>query len=149
MNYPGEYVEGLVRTTTVQAPVLGGYVTSRLRVQGEPINAESGWADNLTAVVMQNTGASFVSLRLQGCNDYTSGPREWVGAQQTIAPQGRVSYSVNPRHTFLEIKGISGTSFVKAQLSSRLKWEEMAFDKTDPFYPPFLFNAKNPLTAAV
>lgn len=149
MIYPGEYVEGLVRTTTVQAPVVGGYVTTRLQVMGEPVIASSGFVDSTTAVVLENTGIQTVSVRLQGCNDYTSGPREWVGAEKTVVPSGRVTYSVTPRHTYLEIKGISGTSAMKAQLSSRLKWQEMAFDKTDPYYPPQLFNAKNPLTSAV
>ncbi len=138
-----------MRTTNVMAPVVGGYVTSRLRVMGEPIVAESGWVDNTTAVVLQNTGDQTVTVRLQGCNDYSSGPREWVGAAKTVVPAGRTTYSVTPRHTYLEVKGISGTSAVKMQLSSRLKWEEMGFDKADPYYPPFLFNAKNPLTTAV
>ncbi len=149
MIYPGEYVEPLVRTTYVQAPVVGGYVTSRLQVMGEPVTSVSGYVDNTTMVVLENTGSQTVSVRLQGTDDYVSGPREWVGGQQTVVPLGRTSYSVTPRHHYLEIKGISGTSAVRMQLSSRLKWAELGFDKTDPFYPPFLFNAKNPLTSAV
>ena len=149
MIYPGEYPQPLLRTTNVQVPVIGGYVTSRLQVMGEPVQPASGWVENTTMVVMENTGAQAVTVRLQGCNDYVSGPREWVGAAQTVVPSGRTSYSVTPRHTYLEIKGISGTSAVRMQLSSRLKWNELGFDKTDPFYPPVLFNAKNPLTSAV
>ena len=149
MIYPGEYVEGLLRTTNVMAPVVGGYVTSRLRVQGEPTVSTSGWVDATTAVVIQNTGIQSVTVRLQGCADYLSGPREWVGASQTVVPSGRTTYSVTPRHTYLEVKCLSGTSAIKMQLSSRLKWEQLGFDKSDPYYPPFLFNARNPLTAAV
>lgn len=156
MIYPGEYPQPLTRITNVQAPVVGGYVTARLQVQGDLVHSatadglsESGYVDNTTMVTLENTGANTVSVRLQGCNDYTSGPREWVGAQQTVVPSGRVNYSVTPRHTYLEVQGISGTSAVRMQLSSRLKWDQLGFDKTDPFYPPFLFNARNPLTYAV
>lgn len=149
MIHPGEYAQPLVRTTNVQAPVVGGYVTSRLQVIGEPVSGTSGYVDNTTMVVMENTGQQAVTVRLQGCNDYVSGPREWVGASQTVVPLGRTSYSVTPRHTYLEVKGISGTSAIRMQLSSRLKWDQLGFDKADPFYPPFLVNAKNPLTSAV
>lgn len=149
MINPGEYPQPLLRTTTVQTPVVGGYVTARLRVMGEPVTAQSGWVDNTTLVLLENTGGQAVTLRLQGCNDYTSGPREWVGASQTVVSFGRTTYSVTPRHAYLEVKGLSGTSAVRMQLSSRLGWNQLGFDKTDPFYPPFLFNARNPLTTAV
>jgi len=157
MIFPGEYPQPLTRVTNVQAPVVGGYVTVRLQAQGDLVLSassgsglnESGYVDNTTMVTMENTGANTVSVRLQGCNDYTSGPREWVGAQQTVVPSGRTVYSVTPRHLYLELQGISGTSAVRMQLASRLKWDELGFDKTDPFYPPFLFNARNPLTFAV
>lgn len=149
MIYPGEYAQPLVRVTNVQALAVGGYVTSRLQVMGEPVIATSGYVDSTTMVLMENTGGQTVTVRLQGCDNYTSGPREWLGAEQTVVPMGRTTYSVTPRHTYLEVQGISGTSTVHMQLSSRLKWNQLGFDKTDPFYPPFLFNAKNPLTSAV
>lgn len=142
-------MQPLSRTTNVQATVVGGYVTTRLQVIGEPVTAESGYVDNTTMVVLENVGAQAASVRLQGCNDYSSGPREWVGAQQTVVPLGRTSYSVTPRHTYLEVKGISDTTAMRMQFTSRLKWNELGFDKTDPFYPQTLVNAKNPLTSAV
>ena len=148
MIYPGCYVEPLVRVTNVQTPIVGGYVTSRLQVMGEPITSQSGWADNTTQILLENTGNQSVTLRLMGCNDYISGPREWLGAAQTVVPLGRTTYDVTPRHHYLEVKGLSGTSTVRMQLASRLKWNELGFDKTDPYYPPFLFNAKDPLTMA-
>jgi len=156
MIYPGEYPQPLVRPTNVQCPVMGGYITARLQVQGDLVHSatsdgldESGYVDNTTMVVVENTGRNTFSMRLVGTNDYTSGPRENVGAVQTLVPSGRVNYSVVPRHTYLEVLGISGTSALRMQLSSRLRWDELGFDKRDAYYPPVLVNAKNPLTGAV
>ena len=149
MTYASEYSQPLTRTTHVQCPVLSGYVTARLRVMGEPTISVSGFADNTTLVSLTNTGNNAVGLRLQGTDDYTSGPREWVGAAQTLVPQGHVAYSVTPRHTYLEVAGQSGTSTVSMQLSSRLKWAELGFDGSDLYYPAGLYTAKSPLTGAV
>lgn len=156
MIYPGDYPQPLSRVTNVQVPVVGGYITSRLQVQGDLVHSatadglnESGYVDNTTQVLMENTGANTVTLQLLGSNDYTSGPRENVGAAKTIVPTGRVNYSVTPRHTYLEVNCLSGTSALRMQLTSRLKWDELGFDKADPFYPPFLVNARNPLTFSV
>lgn len=149
MIYSGEYPQPLLRTTNVQCPVVSGYVTARLQVTGEPKISISGFVDNTTQVTVTNTGENTVAMRLQGTDDYASGPREWVGAAQSLVPKGRTAYSVTPRHTYLEVVGQSGTSTVHLQLSSRLKWNELGFAKTDPFYPPFLYQAKSPLTTAV
>lgn len=149
MIYPGEYPQPLDRVTTAQFPVVSGYVTCRLQVIGNPQISISGFVDNTTQVTVENTGISTVSLRLQGTDDYTSGPREWVGAAQSLVPSGRTQYSVTPRHQYLEVVGQSGTATVKMQLASRLKWNELGFSKSDPFYPPFLYQARDPLTTAV
>lgn len=156
MITPGEYSQPLVRATNVQCPVVSGYITARLRVQGDLVQSAtssgltgSGYVDNTTQVVVENTGAQSMSMQLLGTNDYTSGPREDVGAAKTLVPQGRTVYSVVPRHTYLEVKGLEGTSCLRMQLNSRLRWDELGFAKTDPFYPAALVNAKNPLTSAV
>lgn len=156
MINPGEYPQPLVRTTNVQCPVVSGYITARLQVQGDLVHSatadglsESGYVDNTTMVVVENTGAQSFTMQLLGTNDYTSGPRENVGAVKTLVPLGRTTYSVVPRHTYLEVRTLSGTSALRMQLSSRLRWDQLGFDKTDPFYPPVLVNAKNPLTSAV
>lgn len=156
MINPGEYPQPLVRTTNVQCPVVGGYYTARLQVQGDLVHSatadglnESGYVDNTTMVVVENTGQNAFTMQLVGTNDYTSGPRENVGAAKTLVPLGRTTYSVVPRHTYLEVRGLAGTSTLRMQLSSRLKWDELGFDKTDAFYPPFLWNVKNPIATAV
>ena len=59
------------------------------------------------------------------------------------------SVTVTPRHTYLEVFTPAGTSSLRMQLSSRLRWDELAFDKTDAHYPPFLWNVKNPIVDAV
>lgn len=139
----------MLRKTEFQAPIVSGYVTARLQVEGNPEISISGFVDNTTQVLVRNTGINTVSFRLQGTDDYTSGPREWVGAAQTLVPSGRTNYSVTPRHNYIEVVGQSGTSAVHFQLESRLRWNELAFAKTDPFYPPFLYQARDPLTTAV
>lgn len=156
MINPGEYPQPLLRTTNVQCPVVSGYITARLQVQGDLVHSatadtlvESGYVDNTTLVTVENTGQNSFSMQLLGTNDYTSGPRENVGAVQTLVPLGRTMYSVTPRHTYLEVKGITGTSALRMQLSSRLRWDELGFDKTDPFYPAPLWNVKNPIATAV
>lgn len=149
MNYPGDYAQPLVRTTNVHCPIVGGYYTARLQVMGNPLNSTSGFVDNTTAVVLENVGSNTVVVQLTGCNDYTSGPRENLGASKTVVPRGRATYSVTPRHTYLEVRGLSGTSALRVQLSSRLLWNELGFDKRDAFYPPSLWLNKTPLTTAV
>jgi len=153
MNYPGEYPTPLIRTTNVQCPVVAGYVTARLQVQGAPLISASGWTDNLTTVNLHNTGANAASIFLQGTDDYVSGPRENLitvhAGTVAIARDGHTSLTVYPRHTFLEVKGFSGTTTLRMQLSSRLRWDQLGFDKTDAFYPPFLWNNKNPITTSV
>lgn len=156
MIYPGEYPDSAVRTTNVRCPVVGGYITARLRVQGDLVHSatsdglvESGYNPNTTMVVLENTGAQALLMQLLGTNDYALGPRENVGVAKTLAPQGKASYSVVPRHAYLEVKGITGTSALRMQLSSRLRWDELGFAKTDPVYPPFLWNVKNPIASSV
>lgn len=156
MIFPGEYPEALVRTTSVRCPVVGGYITARLQVQGDLVHSatsdgldESGYNPNTTMVVLENTGNSAFKMQLLGTNDYTLGPRENIGVNQTLVPCGKTSFAATPRHTYLEVFTTEGTSALRMQLSSRLRWDELGFDKTDPFYPPFLWNAKNPRTEAV
>jgi len=164
MIYPGEYVAGLVRTTNVQCPLVGGYITARLQVQGLPVLStgttssgtgqpgslsESGYAPNTTMVVVENSGQNSVTMQLVGTNDYTSGPRENVGAAQALVPYGRTAYSVTPRHTYLEVFTVAGTSALRMQLSSRLKWDMLGFDKTDLVYAPQLWQARTPETLFV
>lgn len=154
MIYPGEYPSHLLRTTNVQALVVSGYVTVRLQVEGNPLISvsglgTSGFVENTTLIAATNRGANTVGFRLQGTNDYTSGPREWVGAAQSLVPGGHTTYTVTPRHTYLEVAGQSGTSAVHMQISSRLRWGLLGFAKTDSFYPPFLYQARDPLTTAV
>lgn len=164
MQYPGEYPQPLTRVTNVQCPVVAGYITARLQVQGErgqvvvaatgtATGTLSGNMENMTMVSVHNTGPQNAAFFLLGTDDYTSGPRENLvtvnSGTAAVVREGHTTLLVYPRHTYLELKGFTGTSFLRMQLASRLRWDELGFDKTDPFYPPHLFNAKNPLTGAV
>lgn len=164
MHYPGEYPQPLARTTNVQCPVMAGYITARLQVQGErgivyvashgtSTGTLSGFSENLTMVNVHNTGPQDASFFLLGTDDYVSGPRENLIAVNAgtvnVVREGRQTLALYPRHTYMEVKGFTGTSTLRMQLTSRLRWDVLGFDKTDPYYPPVLFTAKNPLTAAV
>ena len=150
MNYPGEHPAGILRSTVVQCPVVGGYVTARLQVMGEPGTVQvSGFSPNATMVAATNTGGNSVTFRLQGTDDYTLGPWEWVGGALTLVPSGGTNVTVYPRHHYLELAGQTGTSTVRVQFSSRLRWNELGFAKTDPRYPPSLWTVKNPLATSV
>jgi hypothetical protein len=153
MNYPGEYPQPLIRTTNVQCPVVAGYVTARLQVQGNPKIATSGFVDNTTLVEVHNTGQQTAAFFLLGTDDYVSGPRENLitvnAGTASVVRDGHTTLSIRPRHNYLEVKGFSGTSAMRMQFSSRLKWDVLGFDRTDAFYPPGLYTAKSPLTTAV
>jgi hypothetical protein len=164
MQYPGEYPQPLTRTTNVQCPVVASYITARLQVQGErgivtvaaygtSTGTLSGFSENLTMVSVHNTGPQDAGFFLLGTDDYVSGPRENLvtvnAGTVNVVRDGHRTLVVYPRHTYMEVKGFTGTSTLRMQLSSRLRWDQLGFDKTDPYYPPFLYNAKNPLTGAV
>lgn len=149
MINPGEYGQPQERVTNVHCPIVGGYVTARLQVEGNPVNPQSGYADNTALVTLKNIGSNAFTVQFTGCNDYTSGPRENVGASKTVVPHGRTTFSITPRHAYLELRCLSGTSLASVQLASRLRWTPLAFDKTDAFYPPSLWRQKSPSSSAV
>jgi len=132
--------------------MVGGFVTARLQVQGQLVHSAtsdglsgSGYADNTAQVTVENTGVNTFQLQLIGTNDYTSGPRENVGPAQTLNSRGRTIYSVIPRHKYLEVWANTGTSSLRMQISSRLRYSELGFSKDDPLYPPAIWGKRKTL----
>src|SRR6266481_3937319 len=104
--YAGEYPAPLERSTVVQCPVVSGYVTARLRVQGNPVLSLSGQAsggipDNLSLALLENVGANACTVRLQTCDDRSiSGPRMFVTSAATLVPSGHMTQSFYGTQTF-------------------------------------------------
>lgn len=156
---PGAYVEPLVRTTWVMVPMVSGYVGSRLRI------ADYAFGTNVTTVAPTTNNANKVRLTIQntaqisstnlpftGTNIYfkvnqlldngPSGTRTPITAEYGIVPGGRQIIDFWVNQPMIEIKCTGGTGNIRAQIDSELKWEEMAYNKTDTFFAPQLWNQK-------
>ncbi len=156
---PGAYPEPLLRTTWVQAPMVSGYVGSRLR------NADFAFGTNVTTVApttnndnkvmmtIENsaypptTGQTFKGTNIyfqvqQTLDDGPSGVRTGISNEYGIVPGGRQTIEFWVNQPFIEIKCTGGGGNIRAQIDSRLKWEEMAYDKSDTFFAPQLYNQK-------
>ena len=157
---PGAYVEPLVRTTWVQVPMVSGYVGSRLRI------ADYAFGTNVTVVapttndsnrcriVVENVAQAPINTNLtfRGTNIYfkinqllddgPSGTRTPITAEYGLVPGGRKTVDFYVNQPMIEIKCTGGGGNIRAQLDSILKWEEMAYDKTDKFFAPQLYNQK-------
>jgi hypothetical protein len=157
---PGAYVDPLIRTTWVQVPMVSGYVGSRLRVAdfafGTSFSGAQGTniPDNNVRVQVENAAnqnAPAIGIQ-QGTNIYykiqttlddgPSGTRSFVTGERGVVPLGRDTVEFYVNQPFLEILCTGGGGNIRAQVTGRLKWEEMAMDRTDKFGAPQLFNKK-------
>ena len=157
---PGAYVEPLERTTWVQVPMVSGYVGSRLRIAdyafGTNVVTTAGTTvdDNRVRIIFENMAnvpsnstlpfkGTTIYLRInQATDDGPSGVRTSITSEYGVVPGGhlRVAFWVN--QPLLEIKCTGGQGNIRAQITSLLKWEEMAYDKSDKFFAPQLWNQK-------
>lgn len=161
MSYPGEYPQALVRNTNVFCPVVSGYATARLRRE-DPLFGSGNVAaseDNAqTQVTLRNLGSRSVTVQLKQ-SDVTdapgtdssgspSGTRLNVGSAVTLVAGGQDTLNVVAYKKFLEVYGTSGgPSDVHVQVSGKIRWEQMAFDKADPLYPAVLRDVRPRPTA--
>ena len=141
MPYPGEYPNPLQRVTNVSEVIVSGYVTTRLRVQeGNFLSSVSGKANDKVQVHVENTGADSVGFQIKQTNDITAtGTRSNIGPAISLVPGGQQSFEIVPWMQFLEVHG-TDSGQLRMQIAGRQRWNEMAFDKSDPFYAPELFN---------
>jgi hypothetical protein len=139
--------------------MVSGYVGSRLRI------ADYAFGTNVTtlAPTTNNTNkchltienvaqTSSTGLPFTGTNIYfqvnqtldngPSGVRTPITPQYGIVPGGRQVIDFWVNQPMIEIKCVGGAGNIRAQLDSILKWEEMAYSKTDPFFAPQLWNQK-------
>lgn len=157
---PGAYPEPLIRTTFVQVPMVSGYVGSRLRIADYAFGTNKGTLtpqtndDNKVHLTIENgvTVYSNTTLPFKGTNIYfrvqqtsddgPSGTRSQLTPEYGIVPGGRKTIDFWVNKPIIEIKCTGGGGNIRAQLDSRLKWEEMAYSKTDTFFAPQLWNKK-------
>lgn len=144
MSYPSEYVSPLPRTTFVQALVTSGYVTARLVAQDPVFVSAVGSPDaNLHQVTVQNTGATAFTFKLLQTNDVSAtGTRVDASSAIALVPGGEKSLSIQPYQRVLEIYGTSGTGNLRMSLVSKTRYQELAFDRTDTFFPQSVTQAR-------
>lgn len=134
MNTSGEYPQPMTRQTVVQAPVVNGLVTARLRSNGTlPQDASDQLSS--TQVRFENTGAVAVTAKVRETDDYVNGPFTDLGTAQALVPGGQKTQTVFPRRKYLELAGTSGTGEVKMTVISQIRYDDLAFAKTDGQYP--------------
>lgn len=149
----GEYTAPLVRTTTVQVPVINGYSTARLRAQDDLASTTSA-LDQSVEVLLENTGDTQVTIQLLEMSIYDAtaeSPNQRdetnIGAAKVVKPKGRLTYTIVPVKRYLEVKCTAGgPSNVRVQLTGQIKWQELGFDKTkdNTIYPKSLWQANIP-----
>lgn len=152
MSYPGEYPQPLVRSTSVYCTVVNGYATARLR-RADPLFGSGNVGVNEDAaqaqITLENTGSNNVTVQLKEAwvtdppgTDSTgtpSGTRTNVGSAVALVPGGQKTINVTPYQTYLEVYGTAnGPSSLRMQISSKVRWNHLAFDKSDTLYPASL-----------
>jgi len=155
MSYPGEYIDPLPRVTNVQCAMVSGYACARLSREDPIFYAGSGDADE-AQVYLQNTGSVSFTVQLKQARDYAApgtdsastptGTRFDVGNATAIVPGGSTTLQVAPWMEYLELWCTAGSSdkgFLRAQITGKVRWQKMAFDKTETVVAPqVLSNAK-------
>lgn len=158
--YPGEYIDPLPRVTNVQCAMVSGYACARLSREDPIFFAGSGDADE-AQVYLQNTGSASFTVQLKQTRDHTApgtdstgtptGTRFNVGAATAIVPGGNTTLQVAPWMEYLEMWCTSGSGdqgFLRAQITSRVRWQKMAFDKSETVVAPQVLNSVKPTPVA-
>jgi len=143
---PGEYPQPLTRKTFVQAPVVSGYVASRLRMSDFNAPAISG-GETQMMVTFQNVGPTQFAVLIRETDDRsTSGTRYNLMSAVSIVPGGVVtSQLTGGKRQFLEVYCTGTTTGqLRMQIDSQMAWNELGFakDQDSTYYPTSLWQAK-------
>jgi hypothetical protein len=139
--------------------MVSGYVGSRLRIADYAFGTNVGTLapqtndDNKVHLTIENvaypttngltfTGTNIYFIVNETLDDGPSGTRTSLTSEYGIVPGGRRTIDFWVNQPVIEIKCTGGKGNIRAQLDSRLKWEEMAYDKSDTFFAPQLWNQK-------
>jgi hypothetical protein len=112
-----------------------GFTTGRLFGK---VYQVSGYNPQTTTALLENVGPNAFTVQLVGTNDYISGPRFNIGGAIPLVVHGQKFSTFIPYWNYLEFKSVLGTSNLRAQITSEIEWQEMAFSKTETIYPSTL-----------
>ena len=151
--YPGEYPQPLTRVTNVQCTVTSGgstgYAAARLNRE-DPLFFSGSGDDTQALVTFQNTGSKNCTIKLRQTDDDSTpgnnsvgtptGTRFDVTSAIALVPGGIKAVQVSPWMQFLEIWSFNDSaSTLRTLIDSRIRWQEMAFDKSETVNDPRLF----------
>lgn len=141
----GEYTSPLVRKTLVQCPVVSGWVTARLYAQDDVPPVISGVPATNMWVTFENIGGTQFAINLNETSDRSSSGVRYPlnGSPINLVPGGMTTQLLGGVRSFLEVYCTGTTTGeLRMQIESQRRWSELGFDKTDPYYPPQLWQAK-------
>lgn len=140
MSYPGEYVSPLPRTTFVQSFVTSGYTTVRL-VSQDPVSGSSD--QNHHQVTANNDGTTAFTFKLRSTDDISAtGTRTDVSSSIALVPGGETVVNIAPSQRVLEVYCTAGAGNLRMSLVAKRRYQEMAFDRLDTFFPQTATQAK-------
>ncbi len=147
--FPGEYTQPLARKTTVQVPVISGYVTGRLRTQ-ENFSPTISGTDTTMLLTFENVGNTIFSVSLRETSDSSiSGTRIDLISGLSLAVGGHAVKTVVNKRDYLEIYGVHNSGNLRLGIESLRRWDQLGFDdQTDAtFYPKELYQGRARPTA--
>jgi len=147
LSEAGEIAQPLQRTMFLHVPIVSSgtaTVTARLRAQGL-VTSVANYKDNAVMAQIENVSSGSITVQWQEADsrNVNSG-RSNVGSALGIVPKGRQTVVLYPTKQYLELKGVTGTGFVRVQLDSKIQWQIQAFNKDDTLYPPALWTQTVP-----
>lgn len=146
MNNVGNYAQPLDRTLFVEAPLLDGYTTLRLRgdLQTSGTTVYAGTMpvlnDNLMRAIVSNTGMSAGTVQLMQRPVTTGSYRVALGSPVVLQPGGRSTISATPIHNYIEMTcSGGGPTKIRVQITSRIEYQEQGFARSETIYPQQLW----------
>jgi hypothetical protein len=143
--YPGEYIQPLIRKHFINCPVVSGYVAARLQAEDWFQPTVSGSVGLPMLVTYANVGGTAFSVLLRETSDRSiSGTRYSLTAPRMVVPGGQATEAVSGgMRPYLEVFCTGTTTGnLHMQIDSQRQWRQLGFDRTDPFYPVELSQAK-------
>lgn len=141
---PGYYPQPLPRKHFVNVPVISGFVTARLYAEDAMLRPAVTPAE-MCLFTLENVGPNPTVIEITETDDRTvSGVRTLVVSGTPLVPGGQTTVTGSPNSYFMEVRctGTNGDSQLRMQIESQREWRSLGFDKTDPFYPPQLWQAR-------
>jgi hypothetical protein len=141
----GDYNQPLVRKAFVECPAISGYVAARLRDENYSPAAISGTPATATVFTVDNLSRETVGFMVRETPEPSiSGTRyDLLGSAISLVPGGVAQFTVNNKLPYLEIYCTQGKEgYLRIQAESLRRWRALAMDRTDPYYPASLWQAK-------